>query len=210
MTRYAVLISLWGAWCFLHSFMITPNVTGFVRKRFEKIYPYYRIFYNVMALVTLIPVLVYSFSIKGPWVFGWGGSFRMVQGLLAVCSLVLFIGGARRYDLAQFLGIRQVREHSTCNVLTDDCHLDTGGILGMVRHPWYAGGILIVWARNLDMGAILTNLVITAYFIIGALLEEKRMLAEFGEEYMGYRRRVSMLFPFKWLIQKLKGTGLEP
>ncbi|RZB33321.1 MAG: hypothetical protein SRB2_04089 [Desulfobacteraceae bacterium Eth-SRB2] len=205
MTRYVVLISLWGAWCFLHSFMITPTVTGFVRKRFEKAYPYYRIFYNVMALVTLTPVLVYSFSIKGPAVFCWEGPFRIVQGLFMGFALLLFIGGAKRYDLAQFLGIRQVRENSTCSILTDDCRLDTGGILGMVRHPWYAGGILIVWARNLDMAAILTSLVITGYFLIGAFLEERKMLAEFGEEYIGYQRRVSMLFPFKWVIQKLTG-----
>ena len=205
MTRYVVLISFWGAWCFLHSFMITPTVTGFVQKRFEKAYSYYRIFYNVMALVTLTPVLVYSFSIKGPAVFCWEGPFRIVQGLLAGFALLLFIGGAKRYDLAQFLGIRQVRENSTCSILTDDCRLDTGGILGMVRHPWYGGGILIVWARNLDMAAILTSLVITGYFLIGAFLEERKMLAEFGEEYIGYQRRVSMLFPFKWVIQKLTG-----
>ena len=180
MTPYLVLISLWGAWCFLHSFMITPTVTGFVQKHFEKTYPYYRIFYNVLALMTLTPVLVYSFSIKGPAVFGWEGHFRIVQGLLVGAALLLFIGGARRYDLGQFLGIRQVRENSTCSILTDDCHLDTGGILGMVRHPWYAGGILIVWARNLDLAAILTSLIITGYFLIGAFLEEKKMLAEFG------------------------------
>jgi methanethiol S-methyltransferase len=210
MTRYVVLISLWGAWCFLHSFMITLTVTGFVQERFEKAYPYYRIFYNVMALVTLTPVLVYSFSIKGPAVFRWEGPFRIVQGLLVGSAFLLFIGGAKRYDLAQFLGIRQVLENSTCSVLTDDCHLDTRGILGMVRHPWYAGGILIVWARNLDMAAILTSLVITVYFLIGAFLEEKKMLAEFGEEYIGYQQRVSMLFPFKWVIQKLTGIGFKP
>jgi protein-S-isoprenylcysteine O-methyltransferase Ste14 len=40
---------------------------------------------------------------------------------------------------------------------------------------------------------------------MGAFLEERKMLAEFGEEYIGYQRRVSMLFPFKWLMQKLTG-----
>jgi methanethiol S-methyltransferase len=205
MIRYVVLISLWGAWCFLHSFLITPTVTGFVRKRFEKAYRYYRIFYNFIALVTLIPVLVYSFSIKGLPVFRWEGPFRIVQGLLLVSALLLFMGGARRYDLAQFLGIRQAREDSACSILTDDCRLDTGGILGMVRHPWYAGGILIIWARNLDMVAILTSLVITGYFFIGTFLEERKLLAEFGEEYIDYQQRVSMLFPLKWVIQKLRG-----
>ncbi len=205
MIRYVVLVSLWGAWCFLHSFMITPAVTGFVRKRFEKTYRYYRIFYNVTALATLAPISVYSFYIKELPIFRWEGPLRIVQGLLAISAFLLFIGGARRYDLAQFLGIRQVREDSGCSVLTEDCHLDTDGILSMVRHPWYAGGILIVWAGNLDMTAMLTNLVITGYLFIGAFLEESKLLAEFGEEYIDYQRRVSMFFPFKWSIQKLSG-----
>jgi protein-S-isoprenylcysteine O-methyltransferase Ste14 len=205
MIRYVLLVSIWGAWCLFHSFLITPAVTGFVRKHFEKTYRYYRIFYNFIALVTLIPVSIYAFSIKGLPVFRWGGLFRIVQGLLVVSALLFFIGGARRYDLAQFLGIRQVRENSACSILTDDCRLDTGGILGMVRHPWYAGGILIVWARNLDMAAILTSLVITGYFLIGTFLEERKLLVEFGKEYIDYQQRVSMLFPLKWIRQKLRG-----
>ena len=205
MTRYLELISLWGAWCFLHSLLITHTVTGFIQERFEKAYRYYRIFYNFIALVTLIPVLVYSFSIKELPVFRWEGPFRIVQGLLVVSAFLLFIGGARRYDLAQFLGIRQVHENSACSVLTDDCHLDTGDVLGMTRHPWYAGGILIVWARDLDIAAILTSLVITGYFLIGIFMEERKLLVEFGEEYIDYQQRVSMLFPFKWVMQKLRG-----
>lgn len=205
MIRYVVLILLWGAWCFLHSFLITPAVIGFARKHLESAYRYYRIFYNVTALATLTPVLVYTYSMRGQPVFRWEGPFRIIQGLLAIFALVLFIGGSRRYDLARFLGIRQLREDSACGVLTQDCHLDTGGILSMVRHPWYAGGILIVWIGNPDVTAVLTNLVITGYFLIGAIFEEQKLLAEFGEEYMDYRRRVSMFFPFKWSIQKLKG-----
>ena len=198
MTRYIVLISLWGAWCFLHSFLISPAVTSFVQNHFEKAYRYYRIFYNFIALVSLTPVLVYSFSFKGIPVFRWEGPFRIIQGLLIVSALLLFIGGARMYDFARFLGIRQVRENSTCGILTDDCRLNTVGILGIVRHPWYSGGILIVWARNLDM-------VISGYFLIGTFLEEKKLLSEFGEEYVDYQQHVSMLFPFKWIMQKLRG-----
>ncbi|MGA8179624.1 MAG: isoprenylcysteine carboxylmethyltransferase family protein [Desulfobacterales bacterium] len=210
MIRYVVLISLWGAWCFIHSFTITFAVTGFVRKRFERAYRYYRIFYNLFALATLVPVLVYTFSMRGLPVFRWEGPFRIIQGLLVLSALVLFIGGAGRYDLARFIGIRQVREDNACGVLTEDCRLDTGGILGIVRHPWYSGGILIVWAGNLDVTAILTNLVITGYFLIGAFIEEQKLLTEFGEEYLDYRRRVSMFFPFKWSIQRLRGKKGRP
>jgi protein-S-isoprenylcysteine O-methyltransferase Ste14 len=54
------------------------------------------------------------------------------------------------------------------------------------------------------MPGILMNLVLTGYFLVGAILEEKKLLAEFGEEYRGYQRDVSMLFPFKWLSRALK------
>lgn len=209
MFRYITLILFWVAWCFLHSFLITPSVTGYVQKRFGKAYRYYRIFYNVVALVTLIPVWAYSLAIKGPTVFHWDGVFRIAQVLLAVSALLLFMGGAKRFDLARFLGIRQIRENSTCSVLTDDCRLDTGGVLGMVRHPWYAGGILIVWARNLDIAAILTNLVITVYFFVGARLEERKLMTEFGKRYVDYQRCVSMLFPIKWVVKKIRGEQDE-
>lgn len=206
MTRYLMLISLWGAWCFLHSLMITRTVTDFVRKRFEKAYRHYRLVYNLTASLTLIPVLVYAFSIKEVPVFRWEGLFRIAQGLFLVAALLLFIAGSRRYSLSQFLGIRQIYENSSCSVLTEECRLDTGGVLGMVRHPWYTGGILIIWARNLDITAILTNLIITGYFLIGIFLEERKLVDEFGAEYIDYQQRVSMLFPFKWVIKKFVGA----
>lgn len=203
MTRYITLVSLWGVWCFFHSFMINRTVTGFVRKHFKNTNRYYRIFYNIFAVVTLIPVWFYGIRIKGTPVFLWEGPFRITQGIFVLLALLFFIGGARRYDLTQFLGIRQIKENNPCPILTDDCRLDTGGILGVVRHPWYTGGIIVVWARNLDTATILTNLVITLYLIIGVLLEERKLVAEFRGEYIDYQRRVSMLFPFKWMMQKL-------
>jgi protein-S-isoprenylcysteine O-methyltransferase Ste14 len=202
MIRYIVLITLWVAWCFLHSFLITPVVTRFIQKHLRKTYQYYRIIYNFIALVSLIPVMIYSFSIKGVPVFYWEGPFRIIQGTLIFSALLFFIGGARQYDIASFIGVRQIRENSTCSILNDDCRLNTTGMLGIVRHPWYSGGILIVWARNLDMSAILTSLVISGYFLIGAYLEERRLLSEFGDQYFDYQQHVSMLFPLKWLRQK--------
>lgn len=88
-------------------------------------------------------------------------------------------------------------------MLTDDCSLDTGGVLSVVRHPWYSGGILIVWARTLDPAAIVTNAVLCGYFVVGAMLEERKLKAQFGRQYAVYQRRVSMLFPVKWAKRRL-------
>jgi methanethiol S-methyltransferase len=77
------------------------------------------------------------------------------------------------------------------------------GIHRVVRHPWYLGGILIVWAQELSLPAILVNAVIVGYFIIGSFLEERKLVREFGNRYREYQQTVSMLFPWRWLKAKI-------
>ena len=203
-TQYIVLILLWIAWCALHSALVSPSVTLVIRNRFPYVSRYYRFAYNIVAVVTLIPVLLYSYSFRGPVLFSWQGPWRVVQVALAASALFFFVAGSRRYDLFQFLGFRQIKDEIACSVLTDDCSLDTSGILSVVRHPWYTGGIFIIWARPLDLGAILTNFVITGYFFVGAHLEERKLKNQFGQEYIDYQKRVSMFLPLRWVARQMQ------
>jgi len=63
---------------------------------------------------------------------------------MLAASVFFFVAGARQYDGLGFLGLRQLRSGSSCAGLSDTCALNTKGILGVVRHPWYAGGVLII------------------------------------------------------------------
>ena len=202
-TGYIILILLWIAWCILHSTLVSLSFTRFIQSRFLKSARYHRLGYNIVAIVTLAPVLLYSISLSGPVVFSWQGPWRFVQIILIIAAIFFFIAGSRRYDLFQFLGIRQITGENNCSVLTDNCSLDTAGILNVVRHPWYTGGILIIWARPLDIGAILTNIVITAYFVVGTHLEERKLEVQFGREYTEYKKRVPMFIPFRWIFRQM-------
>jgi protein-S-isoprenylcysteine O-methyltransferase Ste14 len=197
-TPYVILALGWVVWCTLHSALISLAVTEALRKRFPGSFRYYRLCYNLFSVATLIPVIGYAFSIKTEPIVSWSGPWLLVPILLAAAALTFFGAGARRYDFKQFLGLRQIRDEKACSVLTDDCRLDTGGVLSLVRHPWYAGGILIVWARPLDPSAIVTNVVVCGYFVVGAMLEERKLKVQFADQYEDYRKRVSMLFPLKW------------
>jgi len=199
---YLLLVVFWVAWCVLHSALISLSFTEWLRKQMPGMTPYFRIFYNSVSLLTLLPVLYYAYLLRGTVVVSWGGPWRMLQIVLILLAVLMFVAGARRYDLAQFLGFRQIKDEKACSLLTDDCSLDTRGILSIVRHPWYTGGIFVVWARPLDLAAILTNLVVCAYFVVGAILEERKLVLQFGEEYRSYQKRVPMLFPVKWLARK--------
>ena len=43
---------------------------------------------------------------------------------------------------------------------------------------------------------IVANSVLTIYIIIGTVLEERKLVLEFGDTYIRYQREVPMLIPF--------------
>ena len=204
--EYFMLAILWIAWCFLHSLAISPGVTAYMRGRLGETFRFYRLAYNCLSVITLVPVLIYTYAIQGEPRFRWEGALVLVQFGLVLIAGLLFLLGMRHYDMRQFLGLRGLKggQPEGCTVITEDCRLDTTGILGVTRHPWYLGGILIVWARDLDISAIITNGIISGYFVVGAFLEERKLVRQYREDYRSYQRTVSMLFPFKWLRSCLR------
>ena len=63
--------------------------------------------------------------------------------------------------------------------------------------------MLLLWARDLDMAALVGNGVLTLYIIVGTLLEERKLVHEFGDPYRSYQERVSMFVPLKWIWRRI-------
>jgi len=197
--NYIMLSFLLIAWCVLHSAMISVSVTEYFKKHLGPRFRFYRLFFNVVAVLTLIPVTIYASSIRSEAIFHWDGYMRIGQVLLLVMAAVLFFLGGRHYDVRLVLGIKQIREGTSRQLITDTDELDTSGVLRITRHPWYLAAILLIWARQLDVSGLFVNVILTTYLIVGTYLEERKLRREFGEKYINYQKKVSMLVPYKWL-----------
>jgi protein-S-isoprenylcysteine O-methyltransferase Ste14 len=71
-------------------------------------------------------------------------------------------------------------------------------LYGFVRHPLYLGFIIAFWAApTMTVGHLLFAAVTTAYILVAIQLEERDLVDLFGDDYRRYRKRVSMLFPWR-------------
>ena len=164
---------------------------------------FYRLFFNAFSLATLLPLLAYDVWRPDESIFRWAGPWVILQYGLLWLGVYLLVAGGRHYSLAQFLGLHQIRTGRMEPTLTGEGGLDFSGIHGVIRHPWYAAGILMVWTRDISWSRLLTNIVIDVYFVVGAVLEERKLLKTFGTQYASYQKQVSMLFPYKYLKAKM-------
>ena len=198
---YLLLAFLWAAYCAVHSALITASVTSWLKTVLATRYCFYRLFFNIFSIATLIPLVMYSHSARfsSEPLLAWSDYWRILRYCLFALGVVLAVTGTRHYSMLQFLGIQQIRKESARSAMTASGDLDESGVLGLVRHPWYVAVFILIWTGDLNVAAITVNLVLSAYLVVGTLLEERKLVLEFGDEYRRYQDRVSMFIPLKWL-----------
>ncbi|MBK9471385.1 MAG: hypothetical protein IPO18_03755 [bacterium] len=107
----------------------------------------------------------------------------------------LFWAGARAYDNRHFLGLAQMRDYAAGRQPAEP-PFRAGGILGVIRHPWYSGTLLLLvfmlpWTDvNLAWRGVFL-----LYTLLGCELEERKLLRDIGAPYAEYRRQVGRYWP---------------
>lgn len=154
-------------------------------------------FYAIVSGLTLLVVVILWQRVDIP-VFRLDGPARWaaVAASAAVTALMLYSGYAVRRTI-DFLGVRPIRAHMRGEV-PHPTPFFVAGPYRWVRHPLYACILALLWIRP-DMMAdgLLLSVLWSGWIIVGTMLEERDLAAEFGDAYRDYQRRVPMLVPWR-------------
>src|SRR3990170_5453426 len=194
----AILSLVWLLYFTIHSGLASLSAKKFVAAKWSAFMPYYRLTFNAVSLLLLIPPLWFSHSLDGPVLWRWDGAWFFVANGLAVLAAIGFYWSLNYYDSSEFIGLRQLREGAKS--VEEQEHFVISPLHRFVRHPWYFLGLVIIWTRDMNAAFLVTAIAVTIYFIIGSKLEERKLIIYYGEVYRRYMGRVSGLFPVPWRV----------
>ena len=192
----AWLALAWAAYGAVHSLLAAAGLKARVAAHLPRWVPAYRLMYNLVAVLALLPILWLLVRHPGPWLWRWQGPLAWLMNGLALLAAGLLVFGPGTYDLGEFLGLRQVQERRMD--IEDREPLRISALHRYVRHPWYALSLVLLWTRDMSAAMLVSALAITAYFLIGSWLEERKLLARFGPAYGQYMAKVPGLVPRPW------------
>jgi methanethiol S-methyltransferase len=178
----------WIFYFIIHSVLAMHQVKEFVQSL--GISPQrYRLFYNLISLITLGPILILSSGIQEGYVFESYKILKYSGLILAGYGVVLARMAFKSYDTMAFLGLGS---------LSGEEEFKTDGLLKYVRHPVYSASILILTGYFLfdpKWSTLISVSMLILYFIVGSRFEERKLIRQFGEKYIDYKRKTPMLIP---------------
>lgn len=191
-----LLLFGWLGYYVLHSLLATGWLKTMVAARWPRLFRFYRLGYNAIAVGLFALLMGYQTQLPAPPLWPEYGPLLLAGYLLLLGGALLGLAALRGYNLAEFGGWGYLRKGGV-PVSTE---LSTQGLNARVRHPLYTG-LLLVLAGYVLVAPTLPRLIFmgcsVVYVLVGARLEEQKLLAHFGAAYARYRRQVPMLLPWR-------------
>lgn len=193
--EHLLLAAAWLLWCVLHSLLISERWMRRMRRRSRAWVASYHFLYVVFSTVTLVPLLWLQWRIVSPVLWSWPSWLVPLQWGGLLLSAALIVMAAWQYDQSYFLGLRQIRDYRAGRAEIEPRFVATG-VLRWLRHPYYSAGMLfLLFWGDITPANLIAKVIGIGYLIVGAVLEERKLIARFGDAYRRYRADVPMFLP---------------
>lgn len=182
-------------WCVFHSMFVTHWWDRLVRRRLPGAHPLARLVYVVFSTLSFLGMMAWIRTHDDRLLWAWPGPWAALRWTGLAAALLCFWLGVRAYDNRAFLGLSQLRAWLRGRPAPEPPFRRTG-VLGVIRHPWYTGSLLFfVFCLPVTDVNLVWRGVFFLYTLIGAQLEERKLLRDLGPAYAAYRRQVPRFFP---------------
>jgi methanethiol S-methyltransferase len=130
------------------------------------------------------------FVLEGPW--------RWAARACSLAALVVFYRSIRALRSFDPFGLDEIRASLRGRSDGPPVPFVVVGPYRWVRHPLYSCMLVLVWSCPfVTTDRLLFDVLWTAWIWLGAKLEERDLVDEFGDAYRRYRSKVSMLVPWR-------------
>jgi len=152
--------------------------------------------YGNIFKATSIIALAVSFLLLDFW--NWFYFFNnpsLIQPVwLVIGSLLLVVGLVLAMKASQVISVSTVADMRS----ERKPELVTSGLYGQIRHPLYLATILMLFALPMIypfVKVLVYAVSLIGYTMIGAYLEERKLIDYYGQEYIEYRQKTGFLIP---------------
>ncbi|MCJ7554214.1 MAG: hypothetical protein MUO34_10060 [Ignavibacteriaceae bacterium] len=196
-----ILVLLFGLYGYSHSLLASFRFKTFIKSKFGKYIAFYRLTYNILVFIGLY--LIWEF---GPHpsllIYELNYPYDLIVFGLQLLSLVGVFWCFKYISFREFLGLAQIdrflKNEYDENELDEKMTFRIEGPYKFSRHPVYLFSILFLLFRaEMNLFYLTMFVSFVAYFYIGSVYEEKKLVKVFGDDYIKYQKRVSRIFPVR-------------
>ncbi len=178
-----------------HSGMMRSSFrTGFASIMPRHYHPSMYAIASGIALTTVVLLWIPSQTV----LYRLEGLFRLLSRSVTLLAIAGFWWGVKSLEHFDTFGLTPLKTHVSGKRLRAPKFVLRGPYL-WVRHPLYFFMLVLIWSfPDVSLDRLLFNVLWTLWVVLGTYLEEKDLVAEFGEKYRHYQKTVPMLFPWRF------------
>jgi methanethiol S-methyltransferase len=147
--------------------------------------------YSLIAMLTISPLVYLLYKNPGRLLYRIPSPWRwlMVGGQLiaSIAAPLALLDGSQRFKISSQLAGPKVPEAT---------HLNIRGIYRWIRDPFLLSGLItMLLTPVMTVNRLVIYILTTIYLYLGSLHWESRLVAQFGDEYREYQKRVHRIIP---------------
>ncbi|MBN1473170.1 MAG: isoprenylcysteine carboxylmethyltransferase family protein [Syntrophaceae bacterium] len=179
-----------------HSIMVRPSF----KQLLSKLIPdaQHGALFSIISGIFLFIVVIFWQAASPLW--ETQGLVRLLLRLFFILSIIGFFWAVKSLGFFDPFGIQKIFEHYS-NAKNHPVEFIVKGPYRLIRHPVYFFVLIMVWScPDLSTDRLLFNIMWSIWIIIGAFLEEKDLINQFGDTYREYQKFVPMFLPYKGIF----------